>query len=501
MNLSLMEKHEQKMIQIFFKIGLAYSVLGMVTTKLLGLGWAQSSLALLGAAVFIIIRLLKLNTNISGNLIKNLYIVIFTVLTLVIIIILASSGKPSAGGPFAFFVLLIMISIFFQSQMVYIYSIVALVSNIAGLLLFDTYYAIFPLEAWLFIAALFVLSTVVAVNLTSAANNMISMAEKGDQTSKTLLKSLNNTMCQVTSATDELNVTSNQLNQSSNDLVASSEQITMAMNEMAHIFSEQANHITEVSQATGRMDEAFTRVVENIRTANHNSNKSLDLIKTGTNDVESVVNSIDQLYTVLEVSAHAINDLHGSSSEIVKIVDIINNITGQTNLLALNAAIEAARAGEVGQGFSVVAEEVRALAAQSSLATEKIKTIIGGIQEQIEKASQAAVKGETNIKESVERAVTVKQAFTNITAAVEETSQRLNDVTGEIKVVSEDTRNIGLRMSSLASSAQESSAGSEQILSSVEQQMRNFAAVADMAKSLSIMSAGLQQVTKEQDLN
>lgn len=70
---------------------------------------------------------------------------------------------------------------------------------------------------------------------------------------------------------------------------------------------------------------------------------------------------------------------------IKKIISLINDISEQTNLLALNASIEAARAGEAGRGFSVVAEEVRDLAEQSSQATKSITDIMESIREKSER--------------------------------------------------------------------------------------------------------------------
>ncbi|MEJ1158666.1 methyl-accepting chemotaxis protein [Prosthecomicrobium sp. N25] len=76
----------------------------------------------------------------------------------------------------------------------------------------------------------------------------------------------------------------------------------------------------------------------------------------------------------------SVQQLSQSAERIGNVIALINDIAGQTNLLALNATIEAARAGEAGRGFAVVAAEVKALAGQTTKATEEIAAQVGDIQ-------------------------------------------------------------------------------------------------------------------------
>jgi methyl-accepting chemotaxis protein len=96
----------------------------------------------------------------------------------------------------------------------------------------------------------------------------------------------------------------------------------------------------------------------------------------GSHAVQETVHVIEDISKGLNAAANSINAVNKQSELIGDIVQSIRAIALQTNLLALNAAIEAARAGEHGRGFSVVADEVRNLAARTSKATVEIDKVV-----------------------------------------------------------------------------------------------------------------------------
>jgi methyl-accepting chemotaxis protein len=105
--------------------------------------------------------------------------------------------------------------------------------------------------------------------------------------------------------------------------------------------------------------------------------------------------------------------IRDATSQVVKAVQVIQDIARQTNLLSLNAAIEAAKAGTMGKGFAVVAEEVRKLAERSrSAATE-----IAQLNERTQEAVAGGVEG---MKVSLSNLETIRQRIDSIAGSIRE---------------------------------------------------------------------------------
>jgi methyl-accepting chemotaxis protein len=117
----------------------------------------------------------------------------------------------------------------------------------------------------------------------------------------------------------------------------------------------------------------------------------------------------------------AMERLAKAGGEISGVAKVIGRIADQTNLLALNATIEAASAGAAGRGFTVVANEVKSLATQTSSATGNIGQRIAVVISDTSASNQALQA----IAESVER---LNNAATSIAAAVEEQTAVVDEV-------------------------------------------------------------------------
>jgi methyl-accepting chemotaxis protein len=144
-----------------------------------------------------------------------------------------------------------------------------------------------------------------------------------------------------------------------------------------------------------------------------------------------------------EATNTAIESLNRAVVEIDSVVEIIREIADQTNLLALNATIEAARAGDAGRGFAVVASEVKALANDTSKATQDIRRQINAIQE----AGAASNKVLQGIRRQI---LAVEEISTGVNTVVAGHCTSACEIANTIRATSAETEEVSTSAKALA---------------------------------------------------
>ena len=289
---------------------------------------------------------------------------------------------------------------------------------------------------------------------------------------------------QITASSEQMSSSAAQIAQTASDL--SSESGTMAVS-----IQELSASATTLAPLAERMNAgAHEGVARNARLR--------DLALENRRLMDDSTAALATLAADVEAGATAARQLVDASQEIRTFVDLVQLLARNSKLLALNAAMEAARAGDQGEGFSVVAAEVRRLSAMSSDAAKRTQQVVAGVLAGVEASSRNTERMAATAR-AVRRATEQGSAsFAQLEASVAEletwtstieqtaagTNNLVAEITDRLAVVARGTEAFAAAMQQVAAASEQQSASTQEIANAAETMARAAERVSSLVANL-----------------
>jgi methyl-accepting chemotaxis protein len=266
--------------------------------------------------------------------------------------------------------------------------------------------------------------------------------------------------------------------------------ITGPLLQAVDALSDGSAHVAQASSAVTGISEALAAGASSSASAVQQSTAAVDQASAQTRRnaggaaqaqalMRSTTSKVEAAAAELAAVVVHMNGVMATGREVGKVVKTIDDLAFQTNLLALNAAVEAARAGAAGQGFAVVAEEVRSLALRSAEAARGtgalLEKTVAGITD------GAALVG-TSSRDFAALALTVRE----VDALVASIALASGEQAGSLLEV-------GQGLGSLDATTQRTAASAEEIASAAQQLQAQAGSLREVVATLHRLVEGARR--------
>ncbi|ELZ74107.1 transducer protein cosT/halobacterial transducer protein IV [Haloferax larsenii JCM 13917] len=309
-----------------------------------------------------------------------------------------------------------------------------------------------------------------------------------------MLDDLEATVAQVQTFADDVVEASQQVSDGADRVTEATSEVNQSIREISDGTVEQADKLdgvaNEMSTLSATIEEIAASANEVADTFDHVASRG----RVGHDLGQDALAKMNTIEAASDETAGAIEELDEQMAQVGEVVTLIEDIADQTNILALNASIEAARAGDAGEGFAVVAAEVKDLAEETREATQEISELLAGLRDQtntsvdrIHEMSDHVSEGSNSVDEAVD-------AFDEIVDGIENAHDGVQEITHATDSQADSTQQVAEMVDHISAISEETTAEAETVATAADEGASVTEDVASQIDRLAARSMELQSM-------
>ncbi|MEN3046570.1 MAG: methyl-accepting chemotaxis protein [Candidatus Hydrothermales bacterium] len=276
------------------------------------------------------------------------------------------------------------------------------------------------------------------------------------------------------------------------ELTATSNTVTETTQKLANLSTNVAKGVKEASKSVKELLNIALNTERESKDMQSIENYAYSLALEGKKISESIKEELDKVTNVTNKLRQSVENLIVSLRDILEISNTITTFMRRTNLLSLNASIEAARAPTQAKGFSIIAEEIRKLARDSSLYSARIQDIVENIKSLLEEFSKNLTENQKIIESAKEVLLKAANQLKLIADQKEETMQKVQRILNYTSLEREEIEKLAHFMDKVGELVEEAQKSSQEIAASMQEQLASLEEISSSASELAHISENLK---------
>ncbi|WP_042201803.1 methyl-accepting chemotaxis protein [Paenibacillus camerounensis] len=306
---------------------------------------------------------------------------------------------------------------------------------------------------------------------------------------------------------EQISLLAGQSSRSAAEVLATSEQLVKAS-------GATASHAREVAEATGEIAQGTASLAAEAEAGNRNvermggkmqevaginaimdssAERVLDVSDQGAGLMQKLVAQSESTVQMMNLIQENSAMLQESTHLIRSILSPMIAVNKQTNILALNASIEAVRAGAAGKGFIVIADEIRALANQSSQSIQSVSSITEEISRHIENTVKVVSEADPLFREQITSVRESSIIFESVRSEMEALLGLISQSSASVAELDSFQQQLSESMASVTSVVQQTSASTQEVASMSSQQFIVSEELVALSAKLEELAENLKQ--------